>query len=133
MTLPHTEAGYTFRYMRIREEQLRGALGQVLANVRESRDLRQSDVLEQSTVAKVESGANFPSWPTFINLCRAYRVTPAEVLTAAEALLEMKEGTRMEAVEPDEREVLKLYRECNAEGRRVFMDRARAVHTLFPK
>lgn len=113
--------------------ELRAALGQVLMSVREARDLRQGDVADQTTVSKMESGVNFPSWPTLLQLCRRYRVKPSEILAAAEALLDAKEGTEVRPIEADAAALLKLFEGCTAEGKRLMLDRARAVRTLFPK
>lgn len=124
---------HTIQPMKMTDAALRSALGQVLANVRESRDMRQGDVLDQTTVSKLESGVNFPSWPSFLQLCRKYRVSPTEVLSAAESLIENPGAAKVHALEPDEDALLTLYRACTAEGKRLLLDRAHAVHTLFPK
>jgi transcriptional regulator with XRE-family HTH domain len=112
------------------DDTLRFSVGRVLSDIRQALGFNQGEVLEQATLSKIESGANFPSWPTLLALCRKYRVSPSEVLLAAET---EKPGRSVVAVEDDEREILRLYRDCTAEGRRVFMDRGKAVHTLFPK
>jgi transcriptional regulator with XRE-family HTH domain len=127
-------AGHTIPGMKkASDEELRAAVGRVFADIRLALGVSQGDTLEQATVSKVESGANFPSWPTMLALCRRYRVSLHDVLRAAEESLESEPGRSVVAVEPDEREILRLYRDCTAEGRRVFMDRGKAVHTLFPK
>jgi transcriptional regulator with XRE-family HTH domain len=124
--------GNTLRSMKD-DQALRNALGRVFADIRMALGVSQGDTLEQATVSKVESGANFPSWPTMLALCRRYRVSLHDVLHAAEEAIGVEGERSVVAVAPDEREILRLYRDCTAEGRRVYMDRAKAVHTLYPK
>jgi transcriptional regulator with XRE-family HTH domain len=118
---------------RISDGELRAALGRVFADIRLALGIPQGEVADQTTISKVENGANFPSWPTLLALCRRYRVNLHDVLRAAEESVDAEAQRSVVAVEPDERELLRLYRDCTAEGRRVLMDRAKAVHTLFPK
>jgi transcriptional regulator with XRE-family HTH domain len=134
MTLAHMRVGNTIGEMkRVSDEDLRVALGRVFADIRLALGIAQGEVADQTTVSKVENGANFPSWPTLLALCRRYRVNLLDVLRAAEESVDAEAQRSVVAVETDERELLKLYRDCTAEGRRVLMDRAKAVHTLFPK
>jgi transcriptional regulator with XRE-family HTH domain len=134
MTLAHMRVGNTIGEMRrVSDGDLRAALGRVFADIRLALGIQQGEVADQTTISKVENGANFPSWPTLLALCRRYQVDVSDVLRAAEESLAGKPGRSVVAVETDERELLKLYRDCTAEGRRVLMDRAKAVHTLYPK
>lgn len=118
---------------RISDDALRIAVGKTFAGIRQSLGIAQGEVGEQSTVAKVESGANFPSWPTMLAMCRKYRVSPHEVLRAAENDLGADADRSAVAVDDEQRALLKLYAKLNAEGRRVLMERAHACVKLFPK
>lgn len=118
---------------RISDEKMMEAVGRALAGLRKSLGLAQGSVAEQSTVAKVESGANFPSWPTLLLMCRKYRVSPAEVLRTAEEDLSADADRAVVAVDAEQRELLRLYAKLNAEGRRVLMERAHACVKLYSK
>jgi DNA-binding XRE family transcriptional regulator len=120
------------------DDAMRVAVGKTIAQIRDSRGYTQTALaaeigVDQSTLAQIEGGRNMPRLSTWMELCRVLGVSFHEVLKAAEESLRAKPGLSVVAVETDERELLKLYRDCTAEGRRVLMDRAKAVHTLFPK
>jgi transcriptional regulator with XRE-family HTH domain len=118
---------------RLSDKALRAAVGRAFSGIRKSLGISQGEVGEQSTVAKVESGSNFPSWPTMLAMCRKYRVSPSEVLQTAEEELGADADRTVVAVGPEEHLLLTLYAKCNAEGRRVFMERAKAAAALYPK
>jgi DNA-binding XRE family transcriptional regulator len=120
------------------DDAMRAAVGRTIAQLRDSRGFTQTALAEkagvdQSTVAQIEAGRNLPRLSTWMELCRVLGVSFHDVLRSAEEHVKAQPGLSVVAVEAQERELLRIYRDCTAEGRRVLMDRAKAVHTLYPK
>lgn len=120
------------------KDQLNVALGRVMKELRESRGLTQQQLagicgVDQTTIAKLETGIHMPRNETWSRLLHPLRVSLAEVMTMAHERTALKGGRQVSALDPDEAALVAIYQDLTAQGRRILMDRAKACLTLHAK
>jgi len=119
--------------------RFRKALGRVIAEVRQGLDLSQEEFaaklgLDQTTVAKAETGIHLWRLETWLNVSRALRIPFYELFRRA---AERDPSGRnamdrvVEALEPkDEVRLILIWRQLTRPGRDVLMERAEACLSL---
>lgn len=125
------------------ETRFRKSMGRVIAAVRKGLDMTQAtfaDALEldQTTVAKAETGVHLWRLETWLKLGKILNVPFYELFKSAadtdgRAVVEASKKRTIEALESTESELLRFYRSCNNEGREILMDKAHACAELYSR
>lgn len=120
-------------------DRFRKALGRVIAEVREGMELSQEAFaarlgLDQTTVAKAETGKHLWRLETWLIVSRALRIPFYELFRrAVERDSQTRSGVyrRIEALDEEEVSLVRIWRQLTPEGRRILQGRAKACLELY--